>query len=126
MAEISGYEEQITKQCEDLGEAEVRKRLNQGVYAGKNLRYVEGWLARLETERSLTDRAANASSASIQTELARAAADAARDSADAARDQAEAAREANVIAQRANIIATVALIAAVIAIAISIIAIFAG
>ena len=124
MMDLSDRGRLLSKECTDLGEVKVRKRLSQGLYVGQNKSYVEGWLAQIEAKRSNKERAANASHANMQTKLAREAADAARDSAAAARDQAEAAREANVIAQRANVISTIALVAAAIAIAVSIIGLF--
>jgi CHASE3 domain sensor protein len=102
---------------DELGETEVRERLQTGRITGQKELYAKAWLARFDDERRAEkERLVDATQAE-QLAAAISAKDAAWEAARAAREQAR-------LAGNANIIATLALITAAIAITVSVLTAF--
>ena len=111
--------DQFDREFEELGEDEVRARVDRGQYANYRLKRALAWLA-------LKDQARRAAIQASHLDTATSAKDAAWAAAEAAREANRLAIHANRSATNANRIAIAALVIAAISASVALMALFSG
>jgi hypothetical protein len=112
------------QEFEELGEAEVRKRIGSGIFGPQKARLANQWIESRGSAESSEARRHALAVANEANSLARSANEAAVEANSIARKAADSASLSAEAARNNNRIATAALIAATIAIALSIIGLF--